>query len=210
MLSAPINLGAFNLQIIVHRQEIHKSVKIARYTFDTQRLKKPELSKGMEKPDIPQTEEHKLTSTQIMLIIGVILSILVLAFLSDINSNNGEKPSQLSTAQTPPESAEVMVDASTLTSEYNSNEIAADQKYKGKLVEVTGRVDSISKDITGAPYVSLREEYSFEGVQCMFERENEGILVNLAKGDFVTLRGQVAGFSIGQVVLRGCALKMSQ
>ena len=44
--------------------------------------------------------------------------------------------------------------AQELMSAYAVNEIAADQKYKGKMVRLSGKVDDIGKDIMGTPYVT--------------------------------------------------------
>lgn len=39
--------------------------------------------------------------------------------------------------------------------EYNANEVAADAKYKGKWVQVRGRLYSVVKGIKGDPYLAL-------------------------------------------------------
>jgi len=45
--------------------------------------------------------------------------------------------------------------ATALYREYNSNEVAADAKYKGKWVQVRGVAASVAKDIADQPYVAL-------------------------------------------------------
>lgn len=54
----------------------------------------------------------------------------------------------------------VATSAARMYSDYNSNEVAADAKYKGKWVQVKGRVGSVAKDLTGDPYLVLpADEY---------------------------------------------------
>lgn len=48
------------------------------------------------------------------------------------------------------------VSAQQLAQAYERNTVAADQQFKGKRFRVTGVVDSISTDIFGNPYVTLR------------------------------------------------------
>src|ERR1700736_1804386 len=42
--------------------------------------------------------------------------------------------------------------ANALYRAYDANEVAADEKYKGKSVKITGKVQNIGKDILGSPY----------------------------------------------------------
>lgn len=48
------------------------------------------------------------------------------------------------------------VSAQQLAQAYDSNTVAADQRFKGKRFKVTGAVDSINTDMFGNPYVTLR------------------------------------------------------
>lgn len=101
----------------------------------------------------------------------------------------------------------IKVSAFKLSEDYKANEVAADANYKGKLVEVTGIVDNIGKDILDTPYVSLKTgEYSIVGIQCMFEGGSEGQLASLSKGQSATLQGEVSG-KMMNVIIRGCKLK---
>lgn len=45
---------------------------------------------------------------------------------------------------------------------YENNEVGADNQYKGKLIEVTGIVDNIKKDIFDNLYVTLGTGAQFE------------------------------------------------
>lgn len=93
--------------------------------------------------------------------------------------------------------------ASGLVNEYEQNEVAADEKLKGKNIIVTGIVDNISKDIMGDPFVVLRGDGLFRGVQCTF-RDNS-VLSELRKGQQVQLVGKCEGLFMN-VQMTECVL----
>jgi len=90
---------------------------------------------------------------------------------------------------------------------YKANEVAADAKYKGKLVEISGTVDTIGKDILNTPYISL-EGYKYailDKVQCMFAKSDESKLIDISKGQQITLKGKVSG-KLGNIVVNDCQI----
>lgn len=90
-----------------------------------------------------------------------------------------------------------------LLSEYKSNEVAADQKFKGKVLEIAGTVNSIGKDIGNDPYITLKsgENFDFRGVQCYFDKSQESQLANISKGQQITIRGMCSGL-LGNVQIK--------
>jgi hypothetical protein len=101
----------------------------------------------------------------------------------------------------------VSVDAWTLVADYKDNEVAADEKYKGKTLKVKGFIGDIKKDITDTMYVILQSGGDFElrNVQCFFANNEKQRLVNLSKGQMITVRGRCDGLMMN-VVLRDCAI----
>ena len=98
------------------------------------------------------------------------------------------------------------VSATQLSQTYANNEVAADAKYKGNVVDVTGVIETIGKDILNNPYVSLKTaEYSIISVQCMFSQADETKLATLSSGQSITLEGTVSG-KIINVILDGCSV----
>lgn len=93
-----------------------------------------------------------------------------------------------------------------LVKEYNENEVNADNNYKGKLIIITGKIDSI--DVTlNTPYVRLSdgEQYSFKSVSCQIK--NEAQITNsasLSKGQEIKMIGKVTGSTIGSPYLDDC------
>ncbi len=155
--------------------------------------------------------------------LNVVLVVLGLAVCGAIFGKREPKTSQpaepaepLSRAESeppsePPSPASVTVitiKASTLFSTYQENEVAADEAFKGKLLKVTGKIETIGKDITGDPYLALSsgEKFGFMGVQAMFEPEDAKQLAGLAKGQTATVRCVCDGM-FGNVILRECSLR---
>ena len=99
------------------------------------------------------------------------------------------------------------VTAMQIINDYKDNGVAADAKYKNKLVEVSGVVDTIDKDILDTPYIALESyEYAIvDRIQCMFSKSDEVQLATVAKGQQITLRGNVEG-KLGNVIIRDCQI----
>lgn len=91
------------------------------------------------------------------------------------------------------------VDIMTLLDEYQTNEVAADQKYKDKFVKVSGKVKDIGKDILNNIYVCINDgtDLTWEYAQCYFSDQSEvDKVANLAVGDTITLYGKVGNFNL--------------
>lgn len=140
-------------------------------------------------------------------IISVVLIFFVLVIIggsSDENNNQTNTNVQNNLKQEQ-EEVTVEVTAIKLSEEYDANKVAADAKYKDKRLKVTGIIDSIGKDILDDPYVTLEGMPNrLFGVQCMFSKSKEQELINLKKGQEITLTGKMSGEMIGNVVLREC------
>ncbi len=108
------------------------------------------------------------------------------------------------------------ISASDLYRAYKENEVAADERFAGKLIIVTGVVDSVGKDISDRPYVDLRTErlgflppLYLSSVQCEFAATNVGQLSQLRPGQKVKIWGSVDWYSqlVWTVFVRGYALE---
>lgn len=104
------------------------------------------------------------------------------------SSNNARN--QDSDEMTEPEF--VVVAITDFVKEFDTNQLAAEAKYDGQIVRLTGFVSNISEDIVGTPFVIInptREEYYFgTSVQCFFSDKSE--LISLANGQEVTVQGE--------------------
>jgi hypothetical protein len=99
------------------------------------------------------------------------------------------------------------ISAETLYRAYDANEVAADEKYKGKAVIITGKIQNIGKDILGSPFVIVGGSGMLDGVQCMFAKSATSSLASLIKGRTVTIGGTVSGKMLSWVMMSDCQLQ---
>lgn len=99
-----------------------------------------------------------------------------------------------------PNLSEKSITASQLYNAYQSNSIAADQKYKGYRYVVSGVVESVGKSIWGTPYVALKTSNMFSTVQCFFTENDINRLTTIAKGQVVSISGVVESGAFGGIV----------
>ena len=117
-------------------------------------------------------------------------------------SNPGTPATNTGTA--PPAEKAVAIDAKALTKEYDSNELAADGKYKGKSLAVTGKISNIAETL-GNITVSLEGHEFTKTVMCSFEESEKASVAALKKGDKITLTGTGDGSTGGLYVgLQNC------
>lgn len=115
-------------------------------------------------------------------------------------SRQGPQPA----VQTAP--AAIEISAIDLVQAYKDNEIAADQRFKGKTLLVAGIVDTIGRDILNKPYVTFRSRNEFRSVQAFFSDSNEGQLTALSKGSEVSIQGRCDGM-FGNIFIKDAFLK---
>jgi hypothetical protein len=102
--------------------------------------------------------------------------------------------------------ASFTLSADGLYAEYKSNEVAADQKYRGKIVVVSGVIRDIGKDIMDNAYIVIGGSGFLDGVQCTFTKVEESSVARLSKGQRVTVKGEVGG-KMGNVLVNKASLQ---
>lgn len=133
-------------------------------------------------------QKRRSTNKRTLKIFGIALAgLIVLAMLMPSTPAGKSKNEQVIEAPAP---AEVIVSASTYYEDYNSNEIAADNKYKGKRIQITGKVYSVGKTM-GSAFIDLEGIASLPTVHCVMKNENS--LASVAKGEIITLIGTGSG-----------------
>lgn len=149
--------------------------------------------------------------------------LLILNLGAACNNSRQSRPANLaSTAGTPIASpaldaasqtvADMKVSAIDLTAAYVSDAAAADKLYKGRLLEISGQVESILLD--GPPPVGSLKDLSgqtlmfFRGqtVACVFAPEQKGAAAQLRSRQRVTVVGRCDGRYDSRVILRDCQM----
>lgn len=104
------------------------------------------------------------------------------------------------------ETPEIQVTASQLLASYNENEVAADNIYRGRIIEVSGTIESIDKDAFDNVIVSLAGGAS-QSVYARLQKTERLIAANLSPGDGQTMVCRGEGRTVGTPVLTECALR---
>jgi hypothetical protein len=162
----------------------------------------PPTLKGIEtKITISKSHGGKMVAG---ILLVVICSIVALSIgVSDSPSLSSSQNQNSSAPASEP--APIVVTATKLMADYNANEVAADAQYKGRIVDVSGTINSIGKDILDAPYVALSTNEYYSVVQCMFSKSDQAQLASLSKDTRITLRGRVSG-KLGNIIVRDCSI----
>lgn len=142
-------------------------------------------------------------SLVLIFIIGIALILGCGGSGNSTTSNTGTPASPNSTTASPA-AKPVAIDAKVLTKEYDDNELAADGKYKGKSLAVTGKISNIAETL-GNITVSLEGHEFTKTVMCSFEESEKASVAALKKGEKATLIGTGDGSTGGLYVgLQNC------
>jgi hypothetical protein len=109
----------------------------------------------------------------------------------------------------PPSGNAVAVKAGDLLTEYGTNAVAADSKYKGKLLKVTGKFGSAQKvPLMGYAVQLLPEDadISLSGVQCFMLESAVAEVGKMQQGQMVSIQGVCDGQVAGQVKVSKCTV----
>ena len=182
-----------------------------------------------ENTNTPNKKKFSKSGCGCLTVIIVVIAIVLLVVVSNLASSKTKSPAQQASAAntstavsqnsaattqesktqdpstTAPVQTAVKVKADALYSDYNANQIAADNKYKDKVLDVSGTISTIGKDILGSPYVMLSSADGMDIVQCSFSSNDSDALAKLNKGDSITIEGQISGF-LGYVELNKCKI----
>lgn len=96
----------------------------------------------------------------------------------------------------------IKVSSFDLVNDYTKNEISADEKYKGKIVEVNWTIDSIAKDILDNPYITLVWK-DFNSVQCMLKDKNQW--ASATKWEIVNIKWKVS-WKMMNILINDCEI----
>ena len=88
------------------------------------------------------------------------------------------------------------IHAIDLTREYDANEFAADEKYKGQIIVVEGSITHFDETFGNAS-IQLETGDMFMSLICSMQRSEKPILATLTKGQDVLVVGRLEGLSAG-------------
>jgi hypothetical protein len=156
-----------------------------------------------------------------LVVVGLLLNIISYAtggsekyrqMLEQLEQQSAQKSSNASddatdasaAAPTEQQAAAVAVDARTLHAAYSANEVAADQQYKGKLLQVSGSIEAIDSGIGDEPVVRLSAG-DFDSVH--LKGLPSTIAASLQKGQQITVTCTGDGEVMGSPMLDDCSIQ---
>ena len=103
-----------------------------------------------------------------------------------------------------PAAPAISATAEEIFAAYDANEVAAQQRFGGGPLEVTGRIEAITLDLTDDPVVRLAGGNAFEYVSASLDESAKAAAGTLRKGQKITLRCSSVSEVIGTPMLRDC------
>jgi hypothetical protein len=103
----------------------------------------------------------------------------------------------------PDSDGSIKISAVRLYQEYLDNPVAADEKFKGKMLKVDGTVSLITQETDGRISILLEANVVNGFVFCYFPYSQSNKISKLEKGSYKTFRGRCTGKLVG-VVMEDC------
>lgn len=104
------------------------------------------------------------------------------------------------------EAPDFIIGAEELTEEFLADEIAAEEKYSGKIITVSGQIEQLDSNGEKGATCRLLAGANIEGVLCEFEPGNTEKILSKKIGDSVTIKGRFSGYLM-DVVLNTCSVR---
>lgn len=135
--------------------------------------------------------------------------------VSDKEEENNKEPQQkenVKPTKTPKVEEKIeeviVISVQDLYNAYQDNEVAADLKYKHKMLEVTGVISDFGVDVFGTAFIKFDTgKGPFNDAQVFFKKGQEEKISELSKGETITFVGKGGGLIITSVVINKAELK---
>jgi len=95
---------------------------------------------------------------------------------------------------------------SSIIAKYESNEIAANEKFQGKMIMVVGYIQEVGENAFGELYIELEGGDFMDDVRCYFSAAYRHKLADLYKGQKVVIKGRGLGKDLFTVDFTSCLL----
>ena len=92
--------------------------------------------------------------------------------------------------------------ATQLFDEFENNEAASNDKYNGKIIEISGIVKEVQTNSEGMISVLLDSQNDMFGVSCQLDNLTEHKRTKFKKGEKVTFKGKCSGILLDVVIVR--------
>ena len=154
----------------------------------------------------------------------ILLIVLVAVFAGDDNGSRANTPTSRATsvpqaARTPvtpvptatrrPTPTPIRVTANALERQHEANEVSWKSKYVDRYVLITGSISSITE--AGSQYdVKLNTDNIWVNIVCKVGQSGRSSILEIAKGETITVYGLVTNDGIIDIVVRNCTIRPRQ
>jgi hypothetical protein len=143
-----------------------------------------------------------MTSKKKYIVVGFIVIIAAAAAYG--YREYSRKPADLNNV-----TAVAKMSAANLVSEFNENENAANNKYLGKIIEVTGPVAEVNNEQDTVINISLGSNEELHKVSCRMDSRHFSEAKKYSEGNIITIKGTCDGFLM-DVELNRCVISKDQ
>jgi hypothetical protein len=157
-------------------------------------------AKATKCPNCKSDQRNWFMKHKIMSVLG---ALIVIAILGSALGGNKDKTASNTGASSTPTPAPTVVDTKAFADEFNANQVAAENKYKGKSVQLTATITNITDSGLSFQNVSSKE-FDLTQIACNTTDKNQ--LVSVKNGQSVTVVGKVSGQTIGVIGLDDCSI----
>lgn len=143
-------------------------------------------------------------------IVGVIILFAVISAIGGSSKNNsqstisGDKNNQaVTTNEVKATPAPEKINVRDLADDFDSNKVAAEAKWKDKLVEFSAQISNITD--TGISFSNIAsKQFSMTQISCRVQDKQQ--LLPLKNDQTVTVKGVVGGQTIGVIDVKNCEI----
>lgn len=177
---------------------------------------KPSILEELSDLDSHQNTSQK-NSTFRKIFKLVLFIIMVLVVINFVNSEyndyknsgtqNVELRTQQSDIQVQPSQPEIIyISVLDLAKEYSENEVKTDEKYKNKLMRISGDVQAISKDFADNLVLELSSDNQFLPANMRMEKSEKSKMMNITKDEHVVVQCQKTSYIMNSPTGYNCVL----
>lgn len=160
----------------------------------------------------------KVAAISVFIVLGLFVGLFFLPH-SNGSSHSGAAATQYSVSDSQPPKNQSASETTTSTSvqrlphvtdlqllhAYSDNQIAADAKYCGREIVLSGHVDTVGHDMMSGSYIMMTEPDTMNYVMCYVDVGQRAALALLHRGQLVSVIGTCAG-RMEFVTLNHCQL----
>jgi hypothetical protein len=137
--------------------------------------------------------------------LGIGFIVLIVIGVATGSSKSGNKTTSTTGGTTEQQQVQepMKITARELADDYDGNQVAAEAKWKDKLVQFSAEISNIND--TGLSFTKVAsKEYSFTQISCRISDKQQ--VLSLKNGQTVTVKGTVGSQSVGVIDLKDCSV----